>query len=121
MTYIVLDGCIKCKYMDCVDVCPVECFHEGETMVVIDPGACIDCGVCVPECPAKAIVPDTRENVPNLEMYARLNVEYTALWPLITRKGIPPADADAHKEVTGKYPAQFSPVPGLGDAGREKV
>jgi ferredoxin len=59
MTYVVTDACIKCKYMDCVEVCPVDCFYEGENMLVINPSECIDCGVCEPECPAEAILPDT--------------------------------------------------------------
>ena len=65
MTYIVTDNCIKCKYMDCVEVCPVDCFYEGENMLVIHPDECIDCGVCEPECPAEAIKPDTE---PGLEV-----------------------------------------------------
>ncbi len=60
MTYVVTDACIRCKYMDCVEVCPVDCFYEGENMLVINPSECIDCGVCEPECPAEAILPDTR-------------------------------------------------------------
>ena len=59
MTYVVLDNCIKCKYTDCVEVCPVDCFYEGENFLVINPDECIDCGVCEPECPAEAIKPDT--------------------------------------------------------------
>ena len=59
MTYVTTDACIKCKYMDCVEVCPVDCFYEGENMLVINPSECIDCGVCEPECPAEAILPDT--------------------------------------------------------------
>src|SRR3546814_9522419 len=55
MTYVVTDACIRCKYMDCVEVCPVDCFYEGENMLVINPSECIDCGVCEPECPAEAI------------------------------------------------------------------
>src|SRR5690606_16917548 len=58
MSYVVTENCIKCKYMDCVEVCPVDCFHEGDSMLVIDPEQCIDCGICVPECAAKAILPD---------------------------------------------------------------
>ena len=58
MTYVVTDNCIKCKYMDCVEVCPVDCFYEGDNMLVIHPDECIDCGVCEPECPAEAILPD---------------------------------------------------------------
>ena len=67
MTYVVTENCIKCKYMDCVEVCPVDCFYEGENMLVIHPDECIDCGVCEPECPAEAIKPDTE---PNLEFLA---------------------------------------------------
>ena len=59
MTYIVTDACVKCKFMDCVEVCPVDCFYEGENFLVIAPDECIDCGVCEPECPIDAIVPDT--------------------------------------------------------------
>ncbi len=59
MTYVVTENCIRCKYMDCVEVCPVDCFYAGENMLVINPSECIDCGVCEPECPAKAIVPDS--------------------------------------------------------------
>ena len=67
MTYVVNENCIKCKYMDCVEVCPVDCFYEGENMLVIHPDECIDCGVCEPECPADAIKPDTD---PGLEKVA---------------------------------------------------
>ena len=66
MTYVVTENCIKCKYMDCVEVCPVDCFYEGENMLVIHPDECIDCGVCEPECPAEAIKPDTE---PGLEKW----------------------------------------------------
>ena len=83
MTYIVTDNCIKCKYMDCVEVCPVDCFYEGENMLVIHPDECIDCGVCEPECPAEAIKPDTE---PGLEAWLKLNTEYASQWPNITTK-----------------------------------
>ncbi len=73
MTYIVNDNCIKCKYMDCVEVCPVDCFYEGENMLVIHPDECIDCGVCEPECPVEAIKPDTE---PGTEKWLGLNAEY---------------------------------------------
>ena len=75
MTFVVTDNCIKCKYMDCVEVCPVDCFYEGENMLVIHPDECIDCGVCEPECPAEAIFPDT---VPGLDSWLTLNAEYAA-------------------------------------------
>jgi ferredoxin len=109
MTYVVTDNCIKCKYMDCVEVCPVDCFYEGENMLVIHPDECIDCGVCEPECPALAIVPDTE---PAADGFLELNRTYAAQWPNITRKGEPPADAAAWDGVPGKYPEHFSPEPG---------
>ena len=73
MTYVVTDACIKCKYMDCVEVCPVDCFYEGEVMLVINPNECIDCGVCEPECPAEAILPDTESG---LEKWLELNTSF---------------------------------------------
>ena len=76
MTYVVTENCIKCKYMDCVEVCPVDCFYEGENMLVIHPDECIDCGVCEPECPAEAIKPDTE---PGLEKWLKLNAEYSKI------------------------------------------
>jgi len=72
MTYVVTEACIKCKYTDCVEVCPVDCFYEGENMLVIHPDECIDCGVCEPECPADAIKPDTE---PGLEKWLEVNTE----------------------------------------------
>ena len=83
MTYIVTDNCIKCKYMDCVEVCPVDCFYEGENMLVIHPDECIDCGVCEPECPAEAIKPDTEGG---LDKWLEVNTKYASLWPNITEK-----------------------------------
>ncbi len=72
MTYVVTENCIKCKYMDCVEVCPVDCFYEGENMLVIHPDECIDCGVCEPECPAEAIKPDTETG---LDEWLKLNTD----------------------------------------------
>ena len=80
MTYIVTDNCIKCKYTDCVEVCPVDCFYEGENMLVIHPDECIDCGVCEPECPADAIRPDTE---PGLENWLEINRKFSEVWPVI--------------------------------------
>ena len=112
MTYIVNDACIRCKYMDCVEVCPVDCFYEGENMLVIHPDECIDCGVCEPECPVNAILPDTEaEATPWLE----LNKRFAAIWPNLTRKREPPADADEFVDAPGKYEKHFSPEPGEGD------
>ena len=73
MTYVVVDACIKCKYMDCIEVCPVDCFYEGENMLAINPDECIDCGVCEPECPVEAILPDT---VDDTEMWVEINTEW---------------------------------------------
>ena len=87
MTYVVTEACIKCKHMDCIEVCPVDCFYEGENMLVIHPDECIDCGVCEPECPPKAIVPDSD---PQAEKWLKLNTDFSLKWPNITRKGTPP-------------------------------
>ena len=85
MTYIVNDKCIKCKLMDCVEVCPVDCFYEGKNMLVIKPDECIDCGVCEPECPVDAIKADTE---PGSEKWLEINKEYSEIWPNITEKKI---------------------------------
>ena len=111
MTYVVDERCIKCKLMDCVEVCPVDCFYEGENMLVIHPDECIDCGVCEPECPVEAIKPDTE---PGLEKWLSLNAEYSKSWPNITTKKTPPADSKAWEGVPGKE-QYFSPNPGTGD------
>jgi ferredoxin len=111
MTYLVLEGCIRCKYMDCVEVCPVDCFHEGENMLVIDPTTCIDCGACEPECPLSAIVADSR---PEADRWISLNAEFAQKWPQIARKGTVPADADAYRDIAGKLEKFFSPEPGKG-------
>ena len=96
MAYVVLDNCIKCKYTDCVEVCPVDCFYEGENMLVIHPDECIDCGVCEPECPAAAIKPDTAKK---LGIFPQLNADMAKIWPnlAIKRKALPEA-----KEFNGK-------------------
>ena len=109
MTYVVIEACIKCKYMDCVEVCPVDCFYEGANMLVINPDECIDCGVCEPECPAEAIKPDTE---PGLEQWLKLNAKYAAEWRNITGKKEPPTDAKAFDGVPGKFEKFFSPEPG---------
>ena len=79
MTYIVMDACIKCKFMDCVEVCPVDCFYEGENFLVINPDECIDCGVCEPECPVDAIKPDTEDDADG--KWLRINTDYAKVWP----------------------------------------
>jgi ferredoxin len=112
MTFIVTEDCIKCKYMDCVSVCPVDCFYEGENMLVISPDECIECGLCEPECPVEAILSDT---VSGLEKWRELNAKYAALWPRITVKGEAPGDADTFKDEAGKFDKYFSAVPGKSD------
>jgi len=83
MTFVVTDNCIRCKYTDCVDVCPVDCFHEGPNFLVIDPDECIDCTLCEPECPANAIFAE--DDVPNdQQQFIALNAELTKEWPVIT-------------------------------------
>ena len=111
MTYVVTEDCIRCKYMDCVEVCPVDCFYEGENMLVIHPDECIDCGVCEPECPPAAIVPDSDARA---ERWLKLNSEYAAKWPNITRKGTAPSDAEEHKGEADKFDKYFSDKPGSG-------
>jgi ferredoxin len=108
MTYVVIESCIKCKYQDCVEVCPVDCFYEGENMLVIQPDECIDCGVCEPECPVEAILPDTE---PDVDKWVAHNRQYSAYWPNITRKGETPADADDWKETPNKLEEHFSDEP----------
>jgi ferredoxin len=116
MTYIVTDICIKCKYMDCVEVCPVDCFHEGENMLVIDPEVCIDCGVCEPECPIDAIISEDKAPSPQAQADGvEFNKKYAALWPVITLKGTAPADADDWVNVPDKQRDHFDPTPGAGD------
>ncbi len=112
MTYVVTDVCIKCKYTDCVEVCPVDCFYEGENMLVIHPDECIDCGVCEPECPIDAIVPDIDEKG---EKFLELNREYSEKWPVITKMKPAPKDADDFKNIEDKFEKYFSPNPGDGD------
>jgi ferredoxin len=111
MTYVVVENCIKCKYMDCVEVCPVDCFYEGENMLVIHPDECIDCGVCEPECPAEAIKPDTE---PDLEVWLGLNAEYAQLWPNVTVKRDALPEAKAFDGRPDKLEL-FSKNPGQGD------
>lgn len=112
MPYVVTEVCIKCKYTDCVEVCPVDCFYEGENMLVIHPDECIDCGVCEPECPIEAIKPDTEADA--AEQWLEINREYAEKWPNITRKKDPQADADTWEAVPDKFAKHFSPNPGDG-------
>jgi len=111
MTYVVTENCIKCKFQDCVEVCPVDCFYEGENFLVIHPDECIDCGVCEPECPAEAIVPDTE---PGIEKWLEINTKFATQWPNITAKGEAPADAEEWNGKDGKE-AMLSENPGAGN------
>jgi len=103
MTHVVSESCIQCKYTDCVDVCPVDCFREGPNFLTIDPDECIDCAVCIPECPVNAIYAE--EDLPADQQHMiKLNAELALLpgWKSITKRKIPLADADAWKDKTGK-------------------
>ncbi|MEL6289350.1 MAG: ferredoxin FdxA [Pseudomonadota bacterium] len=112
MTYIVNENCIMCKHTDCVEVCPVDCFYEGENMLVIHPDECIDCGVCEPECPVDAIQPDTDKGI---EKWLEINREYAEKWPNLTNKKDALPDAEKHDGAAGKFEKFFSAEAGEGD------
>jgi ferredoxin len=101
MTYVVTENCIKCKFTDCVDVCPVDCFHEGPNFLVIDPEECIDCTLCVPECPAEAIFAE--DDVPEAQRrFIALNAELSQTWPVIVERTEPLPDADEWNQKPDK-------------------
>ncbi len=101
MTYVVTENCIRCKFTDCVDVCPVEAFHEGPNFLVINPDECIDCDVCVPECPVEAIFAE--DDVPEDQLqFVEINAELALKWPVITSKKDAPSDADDWNGVADK-------------------
>jgi ferredoxin len=101
MTFVVLESCIKCKFTDCVEVCPVDCFHEGPNMLVIDPDECIDCTLCEPECPVEAIV--SEDDVPEgQKALVALNAELAKEWPVLSEAKPAPPDADDWREVKDK-------------------
>lgn len=101
MTFVVTESCIKCKYTDCVEVCPVDCFHEGPNFLVIDPEECIDCTLCEPECPVEAIM--SEDDVPDDQRhFLELNAELSKEWPVITEKKDAPEDADEWSKVKEK-------------------
>lgn len=110
MTYVVTDNCIMCKYTDCVEVCPVDCFYEGENMLVINPDECIDCGVCEPECPIDAIEPESEDNVEWIEV----NRKYSEQWPNITENIGAMKDAEEYKDQPDKLKSHFSENAGEG-------
>ncbi len=93
MTFVVTENCIKCKYTDCVEVCPVDCFYEGPNFLVIHPDECIDCGLCEPECPADAILQDD-DLSDEQQIYVELNADLAEIWPNISLKKAAPDDAD---------------------------
>jgi ferredoxin len=101
MTYVVTESCIKCKYTDCVDVCPVDCFREGPNFLVIDPDECIDCTLCVAECPVEAIFAED-DVPPDQKKFQAINAELAKLWPAIIEKKDAPPDADEWKDVREK-------------------
>ncbi|MCA1851646.1 MAG: ferredoxin family protein [Beggiatoa sp.] len=101
MTFVVTESCIKCKYTDCVEVCPVDCFHEGPNMLVIDPDECIDCTLCEPECPVDAILSED-DLSEGQRHYLDLNAELAKSWPVLNERKDPPADADEWKDVKDK-------------------
>ena len=101
MTFVVTENCIKCKYTDCVEVCPVDCFHEGPNFLVIDPDECIDCSLCEPECPANAIFAE--DDLPDAQQhFLELNAELAREWPVITEKQDPLPDAAEWDGKQGK-------------------
>ncbi|MDZ5761303.1 ferredoxin FdxA [Lyticum sinuosum] len=105
MTYVITEDCIRCKYTDCVEICPVDCFYEGPNMLVINPDECIDCGVCEPECPIGAIKPDNNE--PDLQKWLEINRKYAKEWPKITKKIDPMPNAKEYDGVENKYEKFF--------------
>jgi ferredoxin len=101
MTHVVTEACIQCKYTDCVDVCPVDCFREGPNFLIIDPDECIDCAVCIPECPVNAILPE--EDVPSDQLkFIQINAELAKSWPSITKRKAPLPSADEWKDKSDK-------------------
>jgi ferredoxin len=101
MTYVVTENCIRCKYTDCVDVCPVDCFYEGANFLVIHPDECIDCGLCEPECPAEAILSED-DLSDEQQPYVELNAELAEVWPNISERKAPLEDAEEWNGVEDK-------------------
>ncbi len=103
MTFVVTENCIKCKYTDCVDVCPVDCFHEGPNFLVIDPDECIDCTLCEPECPAEAIF--SEDDLPDEQMqFMQINAELSQIWPVLSEKKDALEDAEEWDGKPNKLP-----------------
>ena len=108
MPYVVTEDCIRCKYTDCVETCPVDCFYAGENMLVINPLECIDCAACEPVCPIDAIVPDTSEAGAR---WLELNGRYSQMWPRITAMTPAPPDAKSWEGIPDKFANHFSAKP----------
>ena len=103
MTHVVTENCIKCKHTDCVSVCPVDCFYEGPNFLAINPDECIDCGVCIPECPVDAIVADTDKKTTDMAFWVKLNDELSKSgWPVITKRKDPLSDHLEWKDKPNK-------------------
>jgi ferredoxin len=101
MTFVVTEQCIRCKYTDCVEVCPVDCFHEGPNFLVIDPEVCIDCALCIPECPVEAIFEE--KNLPeDMKDYIEINARLATQWPVLTEQKAPLPDSDDWADVPDK-------------------
>jgi ferredoxin len=109
MPYVVTEDCIKCKYMDCVEICPVSCFYEGDNMLVIHPDECIDCAACEPTCPVDAIVSD---DTVTGSKWIDVNRKYSAIWPKIAEKAPPPDDAKQWEKIPNKFATHFSAAAG---------
>ncbi len=101
MTFVVTEKCIKCKYTDCVSICPVDCFYEGPNFLAINPDECIDCALCEPECPVDAIVSED-ELKEEQNKFLEINAKYAKVWPNITEVKAPPKDADHWANVDEK-------------------
>lgn len=102
MTHVVTENCIKCKHTDCVEVCPVDCFYEGPNFLAINPDECIDCGVCIAECPVNAIVQDDDKTVENMQFWVDLNTRLSKKWPSITKRKAALPDAEEWKDKPNK-------------------
>lgn len=101
MTFIVGQGCINCKHTDCVEVCPVDCFYEGENTLVINPDECIDCGLCEPECPIEAIYAEDEVPADQIE-FIEINEKYSKIWPNITEAKDPMPNHEEWKKKINK-------------------
>jgi ferredoxin len=111
MPFVVTEKCIRCKFTDCVDVCPVDAFRDGEQMLVIDPDACIDCAACEPACPTEAIEIASER----IGTWVTLNRKMAAVWPSITTRREPLPDANAYTNEVNKFATYYNERPGSGD------